>query len=73
MARPPATLNKQKQYRSEENAQRFCFYCSGRKVTNWRMIGYDEFGELWICQHCWDQAIDTSQAPPDAPGKNEQL
>lgn len=73
MTRPPAVLNKQKQYRYEENTQRFCFYCSGRKVTGWRKVGYDEFGELWICQQCWDQAMDTSQAQPDELGKNEEL
>lgn len=73
MPRPPAVLNKQKQYRCEENTQRFCFHCSGRKVTRWRLVGFDEFGELWICQQCWDQAIDTNQAQPGKQAENEEL
>jgi len=73
MPYPPATINKQKDHPYEENSNRTCFHCSESKTTNWRMVGFDEYGELWICPECWDQATDTSQAQPDEMGENEEL
>jgi hypothetical protein len=71
MTNRPSHILKQRIYPYEESACHFCLHCAREKVTEWRMVGYDEHGELWICQKCWDQAIDTSQEQSDEFGENE--
>lgn len=66
-------INKKGIYCYEENTHHVCFHCCKKKITVWRMIGYDEFGELWICLECWDQAMDISQAHPNKQAENEEL
>jgi hypothetical protein len=39
----------------EKNASRHCYICSGKSNGIWRLVGYDEYGELWICQSCFDK------------------
>lgn len=31
-----------------------CYLCSGQGEGIWMLVGYDEFGELWICSPCWE-------------------
>jgi hypothetical protein len=38
------------------------------RVVVWgieRLVGYDEYGELWICQDCWEAAPDLSGSEQD--------
>jgi len=44
----------------EEGAGYTCFSCAERGDGIWRLVGYDEYGELWICQDCWEAAPDLS-------------
>ena len=50
---------------NEGNTSRNCYLCSGKPTGTWRLVGYDEYGELWICQLCWDQL------PPDDSSSGE--
>jgi hypothetical protein len=44
-----------------------CFNCSRQPKGIWRLIGYligyDEYGELWICQLCWEK-FRSDECPP---------
>lgn len=54
-------INKARIYAVEEGAAHLCFLCAQRVEGTWRMVGFDEFGELWICQHCWDLTPDVDK------------
>ena len=32
----------------------YCYLCAGSGHGVWRLVGYDEYGELWICSACWE-------------------
>lgn len=56
----------------DKNDSRNCYICSGKSIGTWRLVGYDEYGELWICQPCWnklpsheDPAFDTKSEKQD--------
>lgn len=51
-------LDKSRVLAVEEGIGHLCFFCTDKGRNVWRLVGYDEFGELWICEHCWDLAED---------------
>lgn len=54
-------INKASIYAVEADAVHRCFLCAEKTRGAWRMVGFDEFGELWICQHCWDITPDVNE------------
>ena len=32
-----------------------CSMCGDKHPGIWRMVGYDQFGEIWICPTCWEK------------------
>ena len=43
-----------------------CYLCAGSGHGVWRLVGYDEYGELWICSACWE----VHQSDEDPPQEN---
>lgn len=56
-----AHINKQQIQKVEADAEHVCFHClSARSCGGWRRVGRLVIGELWICEQCWEEAVDIS-------------
>ena len=60
-------IDKSQVLRIEQGAGHTCFACAGHPAGTWRLLGYDEYGQLWLCQSCWEAAPDLPRDDLQAP------